>query len=520
MTVRAEAEKLPACDDTCEVNIVEVDLDTADYVGVVGGSGTAVSRAPLTVNKCKPAGWDGSVELLWSAGNVRVYNASSNGVEVTSGQTFANTVLPTNLWVEGSTPSSTTNDVVFKLNPVGIDCPIAADGCDRGTMTVVEVVSIDVVPKNVPSGWVPPTPVQIAAGAICSPAHQADVTIAIEPKLADVPVTVWLGGGRGHQNGKEARLVSGVDVAYGGGEPAWLTTATGGLIHATLTSSDVYFPDDETFTINAGALSTPVQFSWDEYSEPGEWTFEPGYLPVPGVLTNHLILRHHRGPGNCTTNNYSPWVPLGGHEIRMFVEELEYWDDEGDIQTLTNTPEDPADLSAWATFPESPTVTDADGQVTINLTLHTNNIASVLMAAYDWSIYRQPSELPPTFLSCLNVAGQKALAGGGTEDRTTHVKKDTTSYDPFASYIVLWPNAVPVVSPTVKDEDNEFGGQLVVFLGFPTRLQAFQTYTVLEICQDNVWRTATDNEGKLDHRGILAQDNYYYLSPEHNEFNH
>lgn len=56
-----------------------------------------------------------------------------------SGATFANTALPTNLWVEGTAPSAAAGDIVFRLNPVGIECPQAVEGCDRVVMTAVKV---------------------------------------------------------------------------------------------------------------------------------------------------------------------------------------------------------------------------------------------------------------------------------------------------------------------------------------------------------------------------------------------
>ena len=140
-TVRAEAEKLPSCDDTCAVNIVKVDLAAEGCVCVTNGPGQTAVRKQITINKCEPADWDGGVELLWSAGNVEVYTASTGGDKVTSGTTFANTALPKTLWVEGTAPSQYAGDVIFRLNPVLDEhpCPNAADGCDQGAMTVVKV---------------------------------------------------------------------------------------------------------------------------------------------------------------------------------------------------------------------------------------------------------------------------------------------------------------------------------------------------------------------------------------------
>ena len=112
-------------------------------VCVTNGPSQTATRTALTINKCDPADWDGSVELLWTAGNIKVYNAATGGDEVMSGQTFTNATLPTNLWVEGTAPSAAAGDVVFRLNPVGIECPQAAEGCDKVVMTAVKVESIE-----------------------------------------------------------------------------------------------------------------------------------------------------------------------------------------------------------------------------------------------------------------------------------------------------------------------------------------------------------------------------------------
>ena len=150
-TVTAKSVTLPACQDTCTVHVVKVDLSVAGVdddvedvapgglVCVTNGPGQTTTRTALTINKCEPADWDGSVELLWTAGNIKVYNAATGGDEVMSGQTFTNATLPTNLWVEGTAPSAAAGDVVFRLNPVGLDCPQAAVGCDRSVMTVLSV---------------------------------------------------------------------------------------------------------------------------------------------------------------------------------------------------------------------------------------------------------------------------------------------------------------------------------------------------------------------------------------------
>ncbi|NLC81616.1 MAG: hypothetical protein GX748_10570, partial [Lentisphaerae bacterium] len=144
-SVKAASSVLATCYDTCEVNIVEVDVNAEGCVCVTNGTAGAASRKQLTINKCVPASWDGHVQLFWTGGGgVKVYTDASGGAEVASGMSFANESLPTNLWVEGTVPSAAVGDVVFRLNPVEAVCPNAAEGCDRGTMTVVRVdVDVD-----------------------------------------------------------------------------------------------------------------------------------------------------------------------------------------------------------------------------------------------------------------------------------------------------------------------------------------------------------------------------------------
>jgi hypothetical protein len=161
--VTATSSLLPDCKDVCTVRVVKPDivaegLDDSEEENppgalfcVTNGPGQTVTRKRITIEKCVPSAWDGDVELLWPPNKVKLYTAPSNGVEVTSGQTFANAALPTNLWVEGIAVSDTAGDGVFRLNPRDVNCPHAATGCDRVVMTVIAInfaVSVDDHP-----GW-------------------------------------------------------------------------------------------------------------------------------------------------------------------------------------------------------------------------------------------------------------------------------------------------------------------------------------------------------------------------------
>gem|GEM_PF-5217929 len=434
-------------------------LDSRSDPEISGGFVCVEGRRKITLQKVQPADWGTTsgdstkrVRLSWGSTNIAVYTAATGGVAVISGTDYENANLPTNFWVEGVAVSATAGTSTVP-GPETILAQAIPDGMyDRIGFTVYHVDSITVMPKNAPEGWTPPEPVTIGAGAIHSPAHQADVTIQVLPLVAGIPVDVRLIRGLSHEPGKEAELAMGTQIATGGGEAVTVLTGTDGTISGELTSSDV---NDMDCTIRACATGTNVVFTWDEYPEQDEWTFEPGYLPVPGVLTNHLVLRHHRDPATCDPTNYTPWAPFNDHDIRFFVEKVEYWDAEGNLCETNNTAEAPSDLSAWATFPTNPVTTDADGRVTELLTIVTNdNLHSVTMVAYDWSVWRHEAAPPLAPLSGLSLSGGlgilEAPDGGAFMDSVLRMQK-MSKYDSGGS-----PQSLVRLEP-ITAEANEHG---------------------------------------------------------------
>jgi hypothetical protein len=397
-------------------HIVEVDLDI-DYLAAddptewtPGGFVCVEGRRKITLQKVQPADWGTTagdstkrVRLSWGSTKIAIYDAATGGNAVISGTDYANANLPTNFWVEGVAVSATAG-TSSTPGPETILAQAIPDGMyDRISFTVYQVDSITVMPKNAPEGWTPPVPVTIGAGAIHSSAHQADVTIQVQPTVAGIPIDVSLSGGLSYEPGKAAELTLGTQAATGGCAVVTVLTGTNGTITGELTSSDV---NNMECTIHACATETTVVFTWDKYPEQDQWTFEPGYLPVPGVLTNHLVLRHHRDGADSATTNGMPWQPFNGHDIRFFVEKVEYWDADGNLCETNNTATAPADVSAWATFPTNPVTTDANGRVTELLTIVTNaNLFSVTLAAYDTSVYREAATPPPALLSKLSPSG-------------------------------------------------------------------------------------------------------------------
>ncbi|MBM4165031.1 MAG: hypothetical protein FJ222_11420 [Lentisphaerae bacterium] len=415
--------------------------------------------------------------LNWDSSKIEIWTATNGGTQVLSPTNYSPaSSMPTQLWVKGvgvsaygpgkdasgNWTSCGPEHITLEAINNGADPDTPGTYYDRVAFTVYQVAAITVTPKGVPEDWTPPDPVTIGAGAIRSPAHQADVTIQVLPAVAGIPIDVSLIGGLSHEPGKAAELVMGSLAATGGCAAVTVLTGTNGAISGELTSSDVNNMD---CTIRAGATETRVRFTWDEYFEQDAWTFEPGYLPVPGVLTNHLVLRHHRDGAESASTNGMPWKPFNGHDIRFFVEKVEYWDAEGNLCETNNTAEAPADLSAWATFPEEPVTTDADACVTQLLTIVTNaNLQSVTLAAYDWSVWVSPAPAAP--VAPLSGFGFRALAAPAAPLTSSSTRTDhtivTAGQVAFSPHIAFQPQEVPLHEE--GSSTSGFGGLLVIYL--------------------------------------------------------
>ncbi|MBM4165219.1 MAG: hypothetical protein FJ222_12385 [Lentisphaerae bacterium] len=432
--------------------IVEVNLDiegVADAAEFTPGSGGFVAKGGW---KMITLGVDGagSARLNWNSTNVVVYTAT-NGTALANPTYWPDTAtMPSNLWVYGvdasaSGPSATNcGPEHICLEALNNGTSYATPYFDRVGFTVYHVAAITVRPKNAPEGWTPPDPVTIGAGAIHSPAHQADVTIQVLPAVAGIPIDVSLIGGLSHEPGKAAELVMGTLAATGGCAVVTVLTGTNGTISGELTSSDVNNMD---CAIRAGTTETHVRFTWDEYFEQDAWTFEPDHMPVPGVLTNHFVLRHYRDLTKADLTHGTPWEPLKGHEIRFFVEKVEYWDADGNLCETNNTADAPADLSAWATFPTNSVTTDADGRATELLTIVTNaNLHSVTVVAYDWGVFHEASHMEPV------TPSEQRIARVSSPEITMASVTD----EGVRSYIAFASPQVPVCMNTA-DTEKVFG---------------------------------------------------------------
>ena len=279
-------------------------------------------------------------------------------------------------WVEGEWGA--TRDIVVTMAHPKLSS-------DEVRLASVKVESVTVIPKGMPSGSESDDPVSIGVGGMESDAHQADVTLRVLPAVASLPVDVALVGGRGHEPGRDAKLVSESATAVADGGTVTMVTGEDGEITAVLTSADVPGP----CTIRAATTEKTVEFSWDEWHEEGEWTTDPGGLPESGTFMQHLTLRHHR--------TETDWQPFVNHEIRMFVEQVEYLDENSELQTLVYSPEldNQAELNEWASCPAAGTLTDMDGKVAIPVTLaDREGLESITVAAYDWDVWNEPAAAP------------------------------------------------------------------------------------------------------------------------------
>ena len=213
--------------------------------------------------------------------------------------------------------------------------------------------------------------VTVAAGALANAAHQADVLIQASPA---VPATlhVLLNASAGHDT-SAALEIGGAALSRG----VWqeVDTDDSGALSGVLTSSDLIGDEAGVF---CGGRSRSVHFAWDNYPGDDQWVSDPFYIVPGGESTQTLILK---------VNN----VGLRGHNIRFFVEKIEYEDDDGNAQTpLYNTVQSPSDLSAWASFANPDGTVSPDGTVTVTLSMEDKpEMTSITMRAYDLTVWTE-----------------------------------------------------------------------------------------------------------------------------------
>jgi hypothetical protein len=253
-------------------------------------------------------------------------------------------------------------------------------------------IHLTVLPKGVGDYANLPDPVWIAAGGVLSPAHQADVVITIDPPDVGRPVHVQLINGKGRE--RHARLVFSNQVVMPDGDPVFLRTNETGVYKGVLTSSDtegsctvqIYVPSA------ANKVQRTVLFNhmWEGSSEFLNIAgFQERYFyhgPEVGLITNTMQFVHYRAP-----DHNAPKRPLDNHEIRCYVEDLVYLDENRIRHRIINTPDNPTDtVNDWAVF-LSPAQTDSNGYASVVLDVRRSGIESMEIVTYSGTVYCDPT---------------------------------------------------------------------------------------------------------------------------------
>lgn len=362
--------------------------------------------------------------LTWTG--VRVFEIDEDGTwsEIQSGVKFPwNELTSKNFRVAGAIPSKEERNYWIKVEHQTNKCT------DTAWLTVVHVLSVEVAGRGWPEReWA--NTATIAAGALPTDPHQADVRVTVFPNRIDMPFLVRLEGGLGHTEEFDAALTLGRQSLRPLGDYQECSSGAGGVAEGCFTSSDVV---GETGTVRASTKSATVSFVWDEFEEDDEWVLDPDYIPSDGRVQNRFRLRLHK-----EASDDSPFQPLAGHEVRMFVEEIVIEDEDGNQQTFSNTPESPSDLSEWIEFADESGVCDSNGEVELMLEVKRDNVVFVRLVAYDWTVFSS-TRTPPL----LKVPRKVTTS---VDDREQHESRTTSSVNNSAGgpYLILYPNQIPV----------------------------------------------------------------------------
>lgn len=485
-----------------KLNIDGVFPDSAEFDPGPGGFVAKNGWKKITL------GYEGvplRMRLNWESDKIAVYLTTNSPAPIDN-PTFWDVengeIMPTNLWVKGLEVSetgptdSTCGPEHICLEAINNGTSYVTPFYDRVGFTVYTVDKIIVTPKGVSSDTTLPDPVRIGVGAIETPVHQADVEIQVTPQADGIPVDINLVGGRGHTSDKDAKLEMDSLTAYGDGATVTVPTDADGKITGVLTSCDVL---DSACTIHACTNDADVVFTWiwrDGFDISTDWLLDPEFLPISGVVTNRLRLRHH-----YMEETNALWAPFDQHEVRFFVEEVQWEDDNGISGVIINTAEDPSDeVNDWAYF-DGPVTTDDDGIATSKLVVLGNPwLKQLKVVAYDWVVFNEPAPVPDnqqtTAANSPKNTGLNALA---TENRTTAVGDGRserpnvgTEQGPIRPIIALAPTYIPVVATNLPVAGTQFAGDLWIYIanlpetGWPMVFQVSNTTT-------RAWEPAGDN---------------------------
>ena len=210
---------------------------------------------------------------------------------------------------------------------------------------------------------------KIAVGAKTTDLHYADVQIVLKNELSsgsslDIPIT--LSGAEGDLDLNEKAVLTFGETSITGDDTSTVTF-TNSTLNGTLRSSNV----TKTCSISSCDKSANVIFKWADETT---WESEDDYIEI-NSQSEETFTMELADSG------------IHDHKMKFYIEEVEYYNDEGDLEILTNTISEPNNaVDNWATFTNNSQRSDVDGKVTSVLNIaDVPEIYSILMVVYDLS---------------------------------------------------------------------------------------------------------------------------------------
>lgn len=254
----------------------------------------------------------------------------------------------------------------------------------------------------------------IAVGAIDSNIHKAEVAISFEPYTK---LTIELDAPVAYSSGNDAVLtIDGIEEPLKGPtDSVAVITDANGTITAILRSSDRANTETTIRTKLGDAVigELSIKQDWDNYDANDQWTSEFDSFR----------------PGKSSTEQVKfalDDAPLDDHEIGFYLERVVYVDRRTQqIVRLTNTPDDPSDLSDFGEFDPKKSRTDAKGVATSEFKMKRTPSKFVLeleLVAYDFNARTEGRSTSTANGMMTLMARAKA-----DDDRKTALSKNASS---------------------------------------------------------------------------------------------
>lgn len=246
------------------------------------------------------------------------------------------------------------------------DSPSAAEGAVDATVVGTPTIQVRAKKSSSPDSY--GSSAAICAGGINSNAHTAEVLVTTDPATPNLPITVSMTGGDG------VDVAAALDIGS--------TTDSSGQLSGTLISSDMLESVTLSVTIasiSSSASSSPatVQFEWDDYTGDDAWVSETNSI-IPGGTSSETVKLMHGD------------TPIDGHKLQFYIGAVEYIDEDGNVATITNDPNDPVDMSEWASFDNAQPTTGSDGTATVTLSMaDRDDVLSISLYYYDLTVWNK-----------------------------------------------------------------------------------------------------------------------------------